>query len=201
MSAAAGGPAVQLATDDAYQDAPTWSPDGSWIAFVFRRQARWGLAKARVGGGAPIVLKDGVVYPSNPRWSPTGEWITVETREGFSIVSADGATTRVISDEAPLVHGWSRDGARLYAIRPADGGRLQLVAIEVSTNRETLVASDLGPSPPSDDPLQGFSLAPDGRTFLTSILRLRGDVWLLEGFEPPGGPLDHLWRRVTAGEP
>jgi Tol biopolymer transport system component len=188
MSAVAGGPAVQLATDDAYQDAPTWSPDGNWIAFVFRRHTQWGLAKARVGGGAPAVLKEGVVYPSNPRWSPTGEWITAETRDGFSIVSADGATTRVLSDEAPLVHGWSQDGKHIYGIRPADGGRLQLVAFDLATDTETVVAKDLGPSPPSDDPLEGFSLAPDGRSFLTSILRLRGDVWLLEGFEAPRAP-------------
>ena len=201
-SAVAGGPAVQLATGDAYQDAPTWSPDGSWIAFVFRRGTQWGLAKTRVGGGSPpIVLQEGVVYPSNPRWSPTGEWITVETREGFSLVSPDGANHRVLSDEAPLVHGWSRDGKVIYGIRPADGGRLQLVSLDVTGGPETVLGRDLGPSPPSDDPLEGFSLAPDGRTFLTSILRLRGDVWLLEGFEPPVGPLDRLWRRLSSAAP
>jgi Tol biopolymer transport system component len=183
ISAVAGGPAVQLLTDDSYQDAPSWSPDGRWVAFIFRRGAQWGLAKVQVGGGAPILIKEGVVYPSKPRWSPTGEWITADTREGFSLVASDGTATRVLSDEVPLAHGWTRDGRRLYAVRPGDGGRLQLVSIEVPSGAEAVVTADLGPSPPSDDPLRGFSLAPDARSFLTSILRLEGDVWLLEGFE------------------
>jgi len=197
VSAAAGGPAVQVVTDDTYQDAPTWSPDGNWLAFVFRRQARWGLAKTRAGGGgAPTLLKEGVVYPSNPRWSPDGQWITCDTREGFTLVSADGAKTRALSEDIPLAHGWSRDGRRIYAVRPGEAARLQLVSIDTATGAEAVVTKDLGPSPPSDDPLRGFSLAPDGRRFLTSILRLRGDLWLLEGFEPTG-PLDRLFRRAA----
>jgi len=184
ISGVAGGPAVQPVTDDSYQDAPTWSPDGNWLGFVFRRRNHWGLAKVRAGGGTPVVLKDGIVYPSNPRWSPDGRWITCDTREGFSLVSADGTQTKVLSEDTPLTHGWGRDGARVYAIRPGEAARLQLVSIDAATGRETVVTKDLGPSPPSDDPLRGFSLAPDGRSFLTSILRLRGDLWLLEGFEP-----------------
>jgi TolB protein len=194
ISGVAAGPAVQPVTDDSYQDAPTWSPDGSWLGFVFRRRNRWGLAKVRAGGGNPVVLKDGIVYPSNPRWSPDGQWITCDTREGFSLVSADGTQTKVLSEDTPLAHGWGRDGARVYAIRPGEAARLQLVSIDAATGRETVVTKDLGPSPPSDDPLRGFSLAPDGRRFLTSILRLRGDLWLLEGFEPRR-PLDRLFRR------
>jgi dipeptidyl aminopeptidase/acylaminoacyl peptidase len=198
ISAVAGGPAVQLAADDSYQDAPTWSPDGEWIAFVFRRQTRWGLAKARVGGGSPpVVLKEGIVYPSNPRWSPAGEWITCDTREGFSVVSTKDGSARVLSEDTPLAHAWSRDGARVFAVRPAEGGRLQLVAIERATGAETVVSKDIGPSPPSDDPLRGFSLAPDGKSYLTSILRLRGDLWLIEGFEPrPRGLAERLFGRT-----
>jgi hypothetical protein len=30
--------------------------------------------------------------------------------------------------------------------------------------------------------LRGLSLAADGRSLLTSFYRLRGDLWLLEGF-------------------
>ena len=197
ISAVAGGPAVQLAIDDSYQDAPTWSPDGEWIAFVFRRQTQWGLAKARVGGGSEaVVLMEGIVYPSNPRWSPTGDWITCDTREGFSVISTKDGRARVLSEDTPLAHAWSRDGGRIFAVRPADGGRLELVAIELATGAETVVVRDLGASPPSDDPLRGFSLAPDGKSFLTSILRLRGDLWILEGFEPrPWGLAERLFGR------
>ncbi|PYQ19565.1 MAG: hypothetical protein DMF81_21460 [Acidobacteria bacterium] len=81
-------------------------------------------------------------------------------------------------------------------MRPGEAARLQLVSFDTATGAEAVVTKDLGRSPPSDDPLRGFSLAPDGRRSLTSILRLRGDLWLLEGFEPTG-PLDRLFRRAA----
>ena len=193
ISAVAGGPAVQLVLDDSYQDAPTWSPDGNWIAYALSRGGRRALVKVRVGAGEPpLVLKEGTVYPSNPKWSPNGSLITCETLEGFSVVSADGKQSRVLAEEAPLAHAWARDSRSLYAIRSEDL-RLQLVAIDVASGRETPVLEDLGAVPPSSGPLAGLSLAPDGKSLLTSIVRMHGDVWLLSGFEPkPSGLLARL---------
>jgi Tol biopolymer transport system component len=182
-SAVAGGPAVQLILDDSYQDSPTWSPDGNWIAYALSRGGRRALMKVRVGAGeAPLVLKEGIVYPSNPKWSPNGALVTCETPEGFSVISADGKQARTLVEEAPLAHAWSTDSRSIYAIR-GDDLRLQLVSIDVASGRETALRTDLGPVPPSSAPLAGLSLAPDGRSLLTSIVRLRGDVWLLSGFE------------------
>jgi hypothetical protein len=192
ISAVAGGPAVQLILDDSYQDAPTWSPDGNWIAYALSRAGRRALSKVRVGAGEPpLVLKDGIVYPSNPKWSPNGALITCETLEGFSVISSDGKQARVLADEAPLAHAWSRDSRSIYAVRGEDL-RLRLVSIDVASGRETPILEDLGPVPPSPDPLAGLSLAPDAHSLLTSILRLRGDVWLLSGFEPRS---QRLWPR------
>jgi Tol biopolymer transport system component len=194
ISAVAGGPAVQLALDDSYQDAPTWSPDGNWIAYALSRGGRRALSKVRVGAGEPpLVLKDGIVYPSNPKWSPNGALITCETPDGFSVVSSDGKQARVLAEEAPLAHAWAPDSRSLYAVRGEDL-RLQLVSIDVASGREALIVKDLGQVPPSSDPLLGLSLAPDAKSLLTSIVRLRGDVWLLSGFEPRP---QRLWPRPS----
>ena len=82
------------------------------------RGGRRALAKVKVGAGeAPLILKDDIVYPSNPKWSPNGTFITCDTAEGFSLVSADGTASRTLAEESPLVHAWSNDSRRVYAIR------------------------------------------------------------------------------------
>ncbi len=57
-----------------------------------------------------------------------------------------------------------------------------MVRVDVGSGATRTVVKDLGPAPPSSVPLRGLSLAADGRSLLTSIYRLRGDLWLLEGF-------------------
>jgi hypothetical protein len=164
-------------------------------------KGKWGLAKVKAGGSEPpVIIKEGIVYPSGPRWSPRGDWITCDTPEGFTLVSPDGTAARVLSEEAWLAHGFSKDGAVVYAVRQTENLHMQLTSFDVATGRESVVTADLGPTPPTSTPLRGFSLAPDGRSFLTSIVELRGDVWLLEGFPRPMGVLDRI-RESLVGPP
>ncbi|HET7747218.1 MAG TPA: hypothetical protein VFM29_07945, partial [Vicinamibacteria bacterium] len=183
ISTVAGGQAVRLSRDEGYQDTPTWSPDGAFIAFTSLRQGRWSLARVGTGGNeVPTTIREGITYPGNPRWSPRGDWIACELPEGLALVSPDDGTTRVLAEETWLAHTWSADGSLLYGVRVTDALRLQLVAADVATGRTRTLVDDLGPAPPTSVPLRGLSLSPDGRSLLTSIYRLRGDVWLLEGY-------------------
>jgi Tol biopolymer transport system component len=183
ISTLAGGQAVRLSRDEGYQDAPTWSPDGNMIAYTSLRQGRWTLARVGTGGGeAPTTIKDGIVYPGNPRWSPRGDWIACELPEGFAVVSPDGQRTKVLAEESWLAHAWSRDGSSLYAVRLTEELRLEVAQVDVASGAARTIVKDLGPAPPSSVPLRGLSLAADGRSLITSIYRLRGDLWLLEGF-------------------
>ena len=167
------------------------------MAFTYKTSGKFELAKVRVGGAQkPETIKEDIVYPSSPRWSPRGDWITCHTPDGFAVVSPDGKGFRVLSEESWVAHGWSKDGSTIYAIRQSDELRLQLTSLDVATGRERVVAADLGPMPPTSTPLRGFSLAPDGKSFLTSIVRLRGDIWLLEGFPKHATLLQGLWPRT-----
>src|SRR5262245_56301498 len=195
ISSVAGGTPVALGGDVGYQDAPTWSPDGEWIAFIEGRVGTWSLAKVRVGGGAaPVILKSGVPpYLARPQWSPDGRWILCETSDGLTAVASDGSTSRVLSDPGWLAYGWASNGRRIYGIRPTeDQHHFMLVSVDAVTRAERVINANLGTIPPANQPIRGFSRLGD-RAFLTSIARVRSDIYLIEGLRFPRSWWDRAW--------
>jgi Tol biopolymer transport system component len=194
ISQTAGGPPVPLLPPsvEGYQSGPTWSPEGQWIAYADSTDREWRLAKVRVGDERPVILRSDGVSNAMPAWSPSGEWITWETPRGLVLVSADGTRERQLTDEHWLTHTWSRDGAQIFGIRETEDLRLSLVALDTATSRLRVIA-DLGPSPPVNNPIRGLSVSRDGRSFVTSIIRLRGDVWTAGNV--PWRAAAPLWRR------
>ena len=192
-SAVASGPPVRLLPGgyESYQGAPAWSPDSKWIAFAEWKGQRWNLVKVRVGGAAPIQLRADGVPNAMPQWSPKDDWITWETEDGFMLVSPEGTAERRFEIDQWLVHCWSRDGQAIFGITETEDRRLHFVRLEIRTG-STEVISDLGPSLPVNNGVQGFSLSPDGNTILTALVHMRGDLYLVDGFAPPSS----LWRRL-----
>ena len=186
-----GTPAPLLpASYEGIQSAPTWSPDGQWIAFAQWRDQEWELAKARVGNGeGPVVLRRDGVANATPHWSPGNPgWITWETATGVVLVSPDGTNERQLSKEQWLAHTWSSDGSHILGIKETDDLRLSLIAVSVNTKKETALG-DLGPSFAFNNPVKGLTVMAGGRAVATSIVRPRGDLWIAEGIK---------WRRPYA---
>jgi Tol biopolymer transport system component len=190
IASLSGGTPVRIGRDiDTYQDAPTWSPDGEWIAYLTgTAKTDLSLVKNRVGSRtAPTVLLAAIVPPFlvHPKWSPDGASIACETRDGLTVVAADGSRPRVISGPGWFAYAWDDDSKRLFGLHPTDDlNHFMLVSIDAVTGVERVINPNLGVIPEALQPIRGFSRL-KGRGFLTSISRARSDIYLIEGLRLP----------------
>jgi Tol biopolymer transport system component len=204
ISSLAGDTPVRLYNDprNVWQRGASWSPDGNWIAYYSTYNGKPAVLKIRVGASHEPEL---VAYASdsNPvRWSPRGDWIAWNDGHKLALASSDGKQKRIVSQKQWLTYGWSQDGNSLYGIGVTENRRLVLGRVEIASEREQ-VAADLGPLPAAldladsqgDFPYRGFSMRPDGKSFLTSVLAIKGDIWLLQDFDRRISWLDRLLRR------
>ena len=148
---------MQLAPGPYSQDSPAWSPDGAWIAYAQGRHGEWTLAKSRFGArAAPEVIARNIVPLTHVQWSRDDAWIAYNGRDGLTLVSPDGKSTRVVQDQAWLTFCWSVDSRVLYGIRPSDDGRhVTFTSVDIGTKAERVIAADFMPLPVSGQPVRG----------------------------------------------
>ena len=202
ISPTAGGPPVELFRSGNGQDLPDWSPDGAWIAYPQDSAGvvgRWNLAKSRVGARIdPVVVVPDIVPYSPVKWSKNGEWIAYNGTNGLSIVTPDGKDAHAVFEEPLMAFDWSDDGRRIYGIRQSDDYRhLTFTSIDVASRAERIINANLLPLPVAPQPVRGFARV-SGTTFLTSIVHVNSDVWLLDGFNTPARG---LWTRLPDRSP
>jgi dipeptidyl aminopeptidase/acylaminoacyl peptidase len=202
ITSVAGGPPVQLAPGDQPQDSPSWSPDALWIVYEEgaggadpQVKPTSALVKMRVGARTPAEAITSDIIPfSAPQWSPDGAWIAYNGRGGLSLVAPDGKSMRALREQTWLAFTWSADSQRLFGLRQSDDYKhLTFSSVDIHSGAERVLGPDVMPLPTSSRPVRGFTRV-SPTTFLASIVKVRSDVWLLEGFQP----VPTLWERVTS---
>ena len=115
--------ALRLTTDPAPDVWPTWSPDGTRVAFR-RGDAIYSISAI---GGSEHKIASGLAVPFGigrgaMSWSPDGRWLAIPAQTGLFVLPADGgeprlATAKPAALEADTAAAFSPDGRTLAFFR------------------------------------------------------------------------------------
>ena len=133
-------PPIDEQNEWVFDEGPTWSPDGTRIAFT--RNGTLHVINADGSGFTPLPNDD---FAQNASWSPDGARIAYTSGGDIHVRNADGShlvavTTNAQQEGSPE---WAPDGRRLVFERVV-GGRFQLFVINADGTGETRLS--FGPS-------------------------------------------------------
>ena len=121
---------VPLAASLRVDQAPSFSPDGQWLAFSSARSGYEEIWLSRADGSQPRQLTNFQSAVANsPRWSPDGRWIVFDATIGgnadiYMVHPEGGTPVRVTSEPSAEVQAnWSHDGSWIYFMSDRSGSK------------------------------------------------------------------------------
>ncbi len=207
--------AVPLTAYPGFEVQPSFSPDGTQIAFAWDNNApgSYDIYVKLIGPGDPIRLTSNPAPEYNPVWSPDGRWIAFvrdvsDVQHTLLVMPALGGAEQKLTDMSfdkgggqgwetlmgvTTVLAWSPDSRRIaYVDTPAPGEPVALSAISIETGEKRSLTRPARPH--VGDMFPSFS--PDGKriSFTRLLGVLTGDIFVTElsDMKPSGE------RRLTA---
>ena len=138
----------QLTVGDVIDSRPTWSPDGTRIAFARYTEDDFDwdsyIVVMTSRGTQPKALNTGGAREFSPTWSPDGAQFAYVSGETLMVSDTNGNNARHVV--GGVINGglsWSPDGTRIAFAR-SDGRRSSIVTVDVdSTDEEVFLNEDL----------------------------------------------------------
>ncbi|HLN97256.1 MAG TPA: Calx-beta domain-containing protein [Pyrinomonadaceae bacterium] len=180
-----GSDEIRLTNSLAYDDQPTFSPDGSKIAFMTDRDGNFEIYTMPSGGGVPTRITNNLAGDGFPAWSPDGSKIAFvrgdlrnpSTFEIF-VMNADGTNQVRLTNDTVIdgVPSWSPDGSKIVFMSGGssvfDPNSFEIYVMDsAGGNRTRLTNNSIVDGQPS--------YSPDG----TKILFASGDALSPNGIE------------------
>jgi eukaryotic-like serine/threonine-protein kinase len=192
VSPSTGGQFVDIMpSSDQLTSVISWSPDSRSLACQVRRQGNYYLAIVHVGSQKAPDYLAGESMVTAPAWSPDGRWIAYGSstaEENLILVSPDGKILRKLNSPVRpasqrYVLAWSQDSSTIY-IASSLSGKARLDALDVQSGKSRKIVdygSDLDFRTISNLGLSAC-LSADGKSFSTTVLISKSDLWIVEGF-------------------
>jgi len=195
-----GSTITQVTGFAGWEMSPSWSPDGSQIAYGTTGGGDADIAILSLGGGDPHILTADSPYDEiNPRWSRDGSKIAFISDRGtgsniYWIPPTGGAERLIAETNVPFLermmtwfftmgtNPWSVDSEELLFSKMDDAGDAALWKVNLSTGEQTQLTT---PPPGGEDGWASWSS--DGTRILFQRIQAGvPTVWLLptEGGEP-----------------
>jgi TolB protein len=160
---------------------PSWSPDGTQIAFRSERSGEPEIWVMNADGTGQRRLAAGL----SPAWSPDGSLIAFSARAGLSVIRPDGTGLRVLPHtEGGEYPSWSPDGARIAFNSNLTGDHVMYIA--QADGSKVVDLSRAG---------EGWQVdwSPDGRSILFTSHRDHPDNYTdIYAMRPDGSALRRL---------
>jgi len=173
---------IPLTTYPGSESYPTFSPDGSQIAFAWNgeKQDNYDIYVKMVESGLPLRLTTSPESERAPAWSPNGRYIAFLGRNGIYLISPLGGPERKICELTRPLGGlsWSADSKSLaVADRVATTDPIKIFLVSVDTGEKRLLTE---PPPQTYGDLYA-AFSPDGRTlaFVRHTNQSAGDMFLI----------------------
>jgi serine/threonine protein kinase/Tol biopolymer transport system component len=183
LMASDGTGAHRVAESLEVRGAPSWSPDGKWVAVAGSDDKANPLFKVPMDGGAPVRLVDGVnSVISNPVWSPDGRFILYSEGQGSATVRLQGVTPDKQPFPLPEV-SVGNTGDR-YRFLP-DGKSLVVTQGVLWLQNFSLLDLATGKQRPLTNlkqqfVMKSFDVSPDGKQILFDRYRASSDLVLID---------------------
>jgi Tol biopolymer transport system component len=173
VSDADGSGVMRLTNNDVADFDPTWSPDGSQVAFRSQRDGNDEIYVLDVDGGDLRNITNDEAVDWGPDWSPDGRWIAFNSaRDGGGdlhgfLADPEGEEVRPLGDVFFEYPTWSPDGTRMAYMHQTfnqPGGNYEIFVMNADgTGIRQLTDS------PADDGWPAWS--PDGSRIAFSSIR------------------------------